>query len=162
MLWGDLGATEIPDSLSILGLETTMASFTAHEHAWVEFPAIQRTVGPCQSSTEKNQTGGENTSLENGQRRSVPPKPGGFLLTSLQPVPICYFSSHNYFQKIKKGSTLPELPWRSDSPSLFTTLKFYYSPTMQCQTPTSHMKEMKRKRAKPGPGPHPSIPDDQV
>lgn len=98
VLGGDLGATEIPDFLSLLGLEHRGFAHH-HEHAWQSSQlanGLQGTVNP----TAKSQTGTENRSLESGQRLPIPSKPGVFCCQLTILVPICCFPSHDYFQKI--------------------------------------------------------------
>lgn len=75
VLWGGRGATEIPDSLSLL-MRNDNASFTTHEHSWAGASPIQWVQDAA------------NPPLRAKQRKRFltewPSKPGSFLFLSLQ------------------------------------------------------------------------------
>lgn len=134
---GIQGSTGIPDSLSILGLETTMASLTTHQHAWVEFPLIQRTAGCYQPSTEKSQAGREHTSLQNGRDYVFPESLGVFFSPAYKDCTNLLYFNSQLLPKNKK-SKLSELLQHSKSLYLFTTLRFllHLTPAMPKHLPS--------------------------
>lgn len=111
MLWGELGAIEIPDSLSVLGLETTMASFTA-----MSIHGPKDTVNPPLRRVKQAE-------------KTLPYTVAGDYLFPQSLTVSCYlaynpctnllFFKLRLFPKNKKGSKLPELPRHSGSLYLF-------------------------------------------
>lgn len=142
---GGPGSTRFPDSLSILGLETMLASFTIHEHAWVQFPHIQWSAGCCyQSSTEKSQAGREHTCLRLFLKSWEFSSPQ---LTRI--LTICCISTHNYFQKNGKIKRVSSQSCCSTPSHCIYSLPLGFITLEPCdaKTPTSPRKDEEKSQA---------------